>query len=941
MRKYLLINLILLGFFGIAQKVTTVPEFPTGDEEITFVFDVKQMTDPRAAGLLGLTSGVYLWSGAGTSESSDPFEYEPAGQTNFNAAFEPGTMTSLGDDKWEIKLTPRTYYNVPADKEIVKLGLLLKNTSGSAQTEDIILELRLAGEFQLAINSPLLPAFFNQNETFDIEVATSEASDISISLDGQEIASATNVTTLTQSVTADVPGDHIVTVIATKGTETLEKQFSYLVREPSANLPRPAGIKRGINYDPADDTRVTLCLQAPNKSNVYVVGDFNDWVPKASYQMNRDGEYFWIELDNLTPGTEYAFQYLVDESIYIADPYCDKILHPDDAGIPEEVYPNLKTFPAKARNDIGFYNTVSVLETGQAAFNWSDDGFQRPAKSDLIIYELLVRDFFGNGEERYSNLIDTLSYIKSLGVNAIELMPITEFGSNDSWGYNPTFMFAPDKAYGPKNELKAFIDAAHGLGMAVILDVVLNQQEQPSPLILLDYNTSNSQVTADNPYFNVTATHPFNVFYDMNHESLYTQSFVDTVNHYWIDQYHFDGYRFDLSKGFTQRNSGSNVGAWSSYDATRIAILKRMANAIWSFDPEAYVILEHFGESAEEKELADYGMMLWGNMHGAYKENLLGFEGTKTNFTGVYHQTRNWIKPHLIGYMESHDEERQMVEMRNFGNTTSAYDVKSRALERMRAGFANLLMVPGPKMIWQFGELGYEISINDNGRTGQKPTPWDESENNNLYGKQSRQILRQYVSEMNHLRNSYPFLFARGNAVFSGNSSLLKQIRLETNASTANPSSPTQMSAVIVSNFDVVERNTDVSFPFAGTWYDYFDGSTLTLTGTATTLSLKQGEFHIYTNYPLEAPDLILGTEAILPGKIVTHPNPTTDYISVSSDVDPLYYFLYDLQGRELRRGKFTNVQTIIDLSSYNSGIILLEIITRSGERFMDKIIKQ
>ena len=149
------------------------------------------------------------------------------------------------------------------------------------------------------------------------------------------------------------------------------------------------------------------------------------------------------------------------------------------------------------------------------------------------------------------------------------------------------------------------------------------------------------------------------------------------------------------------------------------------------------------------------------------------------------------------------------------------------------------------------------------------------------------------------------------------------------------------MSAVIVSNFDVVERNADITFPFAGTWYDYFDGTELTLTATTTTLSLRQGEFHIYTNYPLETPELILSAESIVPGKIVTHPNPTTDYISVSSDVDPLYYFLYDLQGRELRRGKFTNVQTTIDLSSYNSGIILLEVITRSGERFMDKIIKQ
>ena len=186
---------------------------------------------------------------------------------------------------------------------------------------------------------------------------------------------------------------------------------------------------------------------------------------------------------------------------------------------------------------------------------------------------MLVRDFFNNGQETYKNLTDTLSYIKSLGVNAIELMPITEYSGNDSWGYNPTFMFAVDKAHGTKNDLKEFINAAHEMGIAVILDMVLNQQEQPSPLILLDFDLGSGKVTEDNLYFNVNATHDFSVFYDMDHLSPYTESFVDTVNHYWINEYHFDGYRFDLSKGFMQ------TGSFYDYNQERIDILKRMADA--------------------------------------------------------------------------------------------------------------------------------------------------------------------------------------------------------------------------------------------------------------------------------------------------------------------------------------------------------------------------
>ncbi len=614
MKKIIFFALIFTTLLVSAQLVTTQPEFPSGEEEITIVFDATEASDSRADGLLGLSSGVYLWSGAGSTENGDAFEFEPSGQTNFQAPYEPGVMTSLGNDRWEIKLTPRTYYGVPKGTQIVKMGLVFKNADGSAQTEDIIIELFEADQFSISLNSPSQTSLLvDQNDVININASSSDPATFTLTADGNTIDTQSNTTSFNFDFTVTESfGTVSIALNADDGLGNSDQiNFSYTLRTATVNESRPSGIIRGINYDESDETRVTLCLQTPNKSSVYAIGDFSNWELDANYQMKKDGEFFWVEITGLTPEQEYAFQYLVDETIYIADPYADKILHPDDRFISDEIYPNLKEFPAEAQNTVGFYNTVSVFETGQTPYEWTVQNFEKPEASDLIIYELLVRDFFANGEENYKNLIDTLSYIKSLGVNAIELMPITEFSGNDSWGYNPTFMFAPDKAYGQKNDLKAFIDKAHELEMAVILDMVLNQQEQPSPLVLLDFNLTTSQVTTDNPYFNIQATHPFNVFYDMNHESEYTQSFVDTVNHYWIHEYQFDGYRFDLSKGFTQTNYGDNVGAWSSYDAGRIALLKRMADEIWSNTPDAYVILEHFANNDEEKELADYGMMLW------------------------------------------------------------------------------------------------------------------------------------------------------------------------------------------------------------------------------------------------------------------------------------------------------------------------------------------
>ena len=142
----------------------------------------------------------------------------------------------------------------------------------------------------------------------------------------------------------------------------------------------------------------------------------------------------------------------VNDELLIADPYADKLLDPwNDQYISDETYPDLIGYPKDTTSGI-----VSVLQTADEEYMWQVTDFQPPAKTDLIIYELLIRDF--TSDHSYRTLTDTISYLKNLGVNAIELMPVNEFEGNESWGYNPSFYFAPDKYYGPKNDLKIFID---------------------------------------------------------------------------------------------------------------------------------------------------------------------------------------------------------------------------------------------------------------------------------------------------------------------------------------------------------------------------------------------------------------------------------------------------------------------------------------------------
>jgi len=195
-----------------------------------------------------------------------------------------------------------------------------------------------------------------------------------------------------------------------------------------------------------------------------------------------------------------------------------------------------------------------------------------------------------------------------------------------------------------------------------------------SPLAQLFWDAQNFRPASDNPWLNVTAKHPFNVGYDVNHENPLSKKWVKRVTQHWIEEYNVDGFRFDLSKGFTQFDSGNNSDLMSQYDASRVAILKDYADFIWSIDPDNYVILEHFGGNTEERELSDYGMMLWGNGQFQFAEAAMGYS---SDLDWLSYQQRGWDDPHVVGYAESHDEERMMYKLKQFGNEGPGHDTRS------------------------------------------------------------------------------------------------------------------------------------------------------------------------------------------------------------------------------------------------------------------------
>ncbi|MFN1834099.1 alpha-amylase family glycosyl hydrolase [Balneola sp. MJW-20] len=921
MKKFILSSVLFcLTSFSInikAQVVTFEPSFATENDTLTLTFDATKGN----GGLSGFTGDVYLYTGLITDKSSDPSDWKyvrPAGNSGWESYPAELKMTPLGNDLWEFAYpsSVREFYGVAGSDTVKEVTLLFRGTNDGTGApdavgrgdggSDIFLELTTGSISTTWLQPGGESRVIGSTETLEftgIGTSTSPGLNLTVFQNEQQVASVEN-DTVNYTFGPEAAGNYDLKLLAEDQTGARDSSMFRVVVTDQSTLyeSRPAGLDDGITY--GSSGTVQLSLFAPGKDEVFVIGDFNDWQLDADFIMKKDSlspdsVWFWTEINGLTPGQQYRMQYLVDGNIRIADPYSELVLDPfNDRFIPESVFPNLPDYPDGITTDM-----VGVIFPGKTPYNWTAAEYQRPAQDELVIYELLVRDFLE--DHSYSSLIDSLDYLERLGVNAIELMPVNEFDGNISWGYNPAFHLALDKYYGDPDTFKRFVDEAHKRGIAVILDVVLNHATGQNPLYRL-YDSGS------NPYFNEVARHPFNVFNDMNHEYSGTRYYTKRVIEYWLEEYKVDGFRYDLSKGFTQVNSGDDVGAWGNYDQSRIDIWKDYASHQWSVEPESYLIMEHFGSNTEEKVLADYGLMLWGNMNGPYSQSTMGYS-ENSNIYGVLSESRNFNDRHLVGLMESHDEQWIMFKNIAFGNSSGNYNVRElgTALGRQKIAGAFFFTLPGPKMIWQFGELGYgygdagEQCLNDQsycppsapGRTSPKPIRWDYY---NTPDNPERVKLYKTWSALITLRKASPVFSDPVNTTYDLNG-LTKSIVLE----------HTDTDVVIIGNFGVVSTTLNVPFTTTGTWYDYFEGSSTTINDTDIELTLQPGEFKIFSTREFPTPEDGLATSSEegpsdIPQEFnlsQNYPNPFNPVTTMQYDVarsGKVLLEVYDILGRKV-----------------------------------------
>ena len=444
-------------------------------------------------GLAGYTGDVYAHTGVVTNESTNDSDWKHA-PSNWGDNSAKYKLENAGTDLWKLNIGDlKTYYGLNAGETVKRMAFVFRSGDCSREGKtasggDIFIDVYADG---LAINltsDASSNVLTDDNCTVKFSVSTTQAANISLHLDDANstaIASQSNTTSLTHTYTFP-KGSYDVIAKAVAGGETKLDTISLCHRGNSQQVAYSGTLKEGANANA--DGSVTFCLYAPNKGNVMLVGEWDDYRMLAENVMNYQGaandRYFWLTVPagTIDMDKQYGYYFIVDDNIYVADPYAKLILDPwNDKYINQdyERYPDLKPFPTGKVNEFA----IAVFHGNGDGYQWEVTDFEAPAKEDLVIYEMLLRDF--TDEQCLESAMTHLDYLQALGINAIELMPIMEFDGNNSWGYNPNFYFAPDKYYGTSTMYKTFIDECHKRGIAVILDIVFNHTWGQHPWCIL------------------------------------------------------------------------------------------------------------------------------------------------------------------------------------------------------------------------------------------------------------------------------------------------------------------------------------------------------------------------------------------------------------------------------------------------------------------------
>lgn len=737
--------------------------------------NIKVLFNAQESGVTSLINASELYAHIGVTVDGKDWEHV-IGTWSTNDASKKFTKNSNGI--WELNIGDFKSYFDLADGEIVeKICVIARTANGSAQTKDYFINVKPDGFYMnftynvenLVISGPTVITF---------NINTTEAADLSLKVDNNVVASMNNATSLSKAYRFEGEGNFFtVTASAVKGNETLTETVTVAYPAASAQENYPGGVPKQGAVKQADGS-VIFCLAAPNKKSVIIVPSWDDYQTLnknvMKYQDYNGYRYFWTKVSGLKNDEYYPYYYLVDGIYKVADPYAKLMLdNYSDKWMPKGVWNEpMPAYPYSTMDD----TMLAVYRGDIDDYNWDSAtlNFQIPDHKSMVVYELLLRDFTGDGSDSDGKMFGTLrgakskiGYLKDLGVNVVELLPVMEFAGNSSWGYNTNGYMALDKIYGSPRDLKDFVAECHRNGIAVVLDIVFNQTDGLHPWYQM-------YPIKTNPFYNETAPHSYSVLNDLRQDyPLVEQHFCDVLR-YWMEAYKVDGYRFDLVKGLGDNSSYGNTDA---HNNSRVNRMKRFNDAIRSVKADGIHINELLGAGSEDNaNFTNGGQIGWNNVQHGAGQYAMGFADKLDDTKGFYGP--NWSRTFgaVISYGESHDEPRLGNKVKKNGHANVKYTTthpKKASVQRLGSTAAQMLLSPGPQMIWQFGEIGAD---DDQGAELDKLRPiapkWDQ------FSNEYRDGLYQNYRHLVNMRAKNADMFdGSANFTFGGFAANLETVR--------------------------------------------------------------------------------------------------------------------------------------------------------------------
>ena len=407
-------------------------------------------------------------------------------------------------------------------------------------------------------------------------------------------------------------------------------------------------------------------------------------------------------------------------------------------------------------------NNITRIEIGAGGvttaddYNWISANYLKPTLDTLVIYELHVDDFSaaGNGAGTFQHVLEKLDHLKSLGINAIELMPISEFPGNHSWGYDPQIISAINDSYGTPEQFKYFVDQCHNRGIAVILDIIWNHIRSSSPLWQMQPDYDLNPYIKHHEEMNPNEAPESWGMLDIDHFNMNTIEYINKVHRIWVDEYKIDGFRFDAAAhlGWSVSQPDLGIYGWS--------------NALYDHDSTVYQIAEHLPSNISLIENTNFSAGWHDSFHDRLKiDSHNQYNSTMDIMRQIIglHEYTNWGTPYsnftqAVKYMISHDEQSLIQEMVEFDNFTM-----QQALERDKFYSTILFTSNGIPMLWQGQEFGFKSGWTDQNQNGN----WDEEKLSyrpidwNVLETENGQSHFEHYKKLIYLRKNNP-AFSKG-----------------------------------------------------------------------------------------------------------------------------------------------------------------------------------